>query len=179
MDADRPIRLGGRVIFRAVIREIKMIKDETKNHVNAMSEEDIKAEISLGDKSRFQKEKFTYLKKHYRQRREKRADSASKNYAKMTWYLLRHNQTSRNTMLSLAAGTVSSWYAVWNLNYDNLVTTGIISIQTKKQLIEMAPNIIFAVSLIAFLLLNRHFINKYKDPSKLSDEELDKLLKYL
>lgn len=156
-----------------------MIPEESKKRIEALTNSELEYEVSRGDKSRFQRAKFLYLKDHLQQRKRAKAEIASKSYIRMVIYLVRQNKPYQKALMTLAAGIVSSWYGIWNLNYDNLLNTGIISIQTKKQIIEMAPRIIVATSLLAFLLLNRYFMNKYNDPSKIPDEELDKLLKYL
>jgi hypothetical protein len=156
-----------------------MIPPDSKKRIEALTDSELEYEISRGDKSRFQRDKFTYLKENYQQRKRAKADTASKSYIRTTIYLLLHNSPYQKTITSLGVGTVSSWYGVWNLNYDNLVNTGKISIQTKQQIVGTAPYIIVAVALLSFLILNRYFLNKYKDPSKLSEEELNKLLKYL
>jgi len=155
-----------------------MIPDESKKRIEALTDSELEYEVSRGDKSRFQRDKFTYLKEHYHQRKRAKADSASKEYIKMLKYLLFHNSQYRKVLYILIATTIFPLFGLLQFDFSNLVETELITQATIVTLIKTGPLILLVLFFAAFLLQNRYFINKYKDPSKLTDEELDKLLKY-
>jgi hypothetical protein len=155
------------------------ISPDSKKRIDSLTDNELEYEVCRGEKSRFRRDKFLYLKDHYKQRKRAKADSVLKSYFKMIKYLLQNNNHYRAALLLLTGWAASSWYGIWNLDYSNILDSGLINIQTKKQIIRMAPNIIASIFLTAVLILNKYFMRKYKDLSKLSDEELDKLIKYL
>lgn len=107
------------------------------------------------------------------------ADSKSIDYVKMIKYLTLHNAQYRSALILLGGVAISSLYGIWNFDYNNLLDTKLLSDHTKQEITKVAPNIIIALFLSSFLILNKIFIKRYDPPSKLSKDELEKFLDFI
>lgn len=162
-----------------------MLTDENKKYIESLDLKEMEYELNLGHRSRFQKDKFAYLKTCYQQKKESGLNTDSVTITipalsdlQFLRFLILHDKNYRNLSLSIITTTVITLVALLQFDFSNLIEAQLLTPEQKAGLLLLGPVAIVIIGLIALFSLNRHTFKKWRNARNLSKEDLSTLNRY-
>ena len=95
------------------------------------------------------------------------------------WFLLLHDEKYKSKLSKITQDAVYIFFALLGLDLLKIIPTGTMPNEKQWEIRILGLLVIFAMWLLSFVILLSIYYKKYKTPHKLTDKELDNILKYM